>query len=257
MQIPLKEILTTLLFKIESLEDICRNSKGYDSSNMSILSIRVDEPLIMNAIVAFPYNESKKELVKLKERIKFLSQNDVWFENLISNIFIIKDNYDLKESLSIITEELTQLDQFIDTLIAIVHKSIPPEDLLDANLKQDFFYDLVQWTDNHKQSILIVDGLKSDDEIAEQFYSIYKMKTPITQYFLNFNWEKGAIYYLLRWIATTNKKINRIAFYENPYFLIEGKNIKERSLSKGASGFETNNSDLKKLIDTYIRPYQS
>ena len=101
MQIPLKEILTTLLFKIESLEDICRNSKGYDSSNMSILSIRVDEPLIMNAIVAFPYNESKKELVKLKERIKFLSQNDVWFENLISIIFIIKDNYDLKESLSI------------------------------------------------------------------------------------------------------------------------------------------------------------
>jgi hypothetical protein len=89
------------------------------------------------------------------------------------------------------------------SIVLLIHikLAIIQDDLLNTKLKLSFFSNVLTWTDTDKNQLLNVQGSKSEDGIAMQFYDIYIGKEPKTNYTLNFLWRKEAIYYLLKQIA--------------------------------------------------------
>ena len=257
MEKELEEVLYPLTFKVEEIKRLSTKKKLWVSENLNALHIEINFFLIEKDLIQFPYKEAITKLNKIKSTISDLCTSEVEMETLINNIFLIKDVVDVKYALEIIVEELNILISKIDSLIKNVYDSIPPETLLDKTLRLAFFEDLITWTDTHRKQIIEVTGPKKDSEIAEQLYAMYKGNSFKTAHTINFIWEKEVVYYLLHWIAATNKELNKKIFVECHLFQLHGHAIKYNNLRKGVNSFKSKKNDfpLKLLIENYLKPY--
>ena len=248
----LESILASLLNKVNSIYDIYSNKKKYSDENLVILNLEIDFIAIKEKINNFSYDITNEVLDTLKTKLIFLYKTEIAQEILVRSMFVVKDVFDYKEAKNILLEEIHELIFQVDKLLMHIKASISQDDLLNTKLKLDFFRKVLTWTDTDKRQLLSVHGSKTDDSIAMQFYDIYMGKEPKTKYTINFLWSKEAIYYLLKQIASTNKKLVKKSFYENPLFTINGEAIKDSSVRPGAIKFEKDNSQLKKFIDSYF-----
>lgn len=248
----LEILLASLLYKVNTIYEIYRDKKKYSIENLELLSLEIDFIDIKEKINNFPYDTTNEVLDDIKTKLFFLYKTEVVQEILVHSIFIIKDAIDYKEAKKILLDEFHELISQVDKLLMHIKVAISQDDLLNTKLKLDFFRNVLTWTDTDKRQLLSVQGSKSEDSIAIQFYDIYMGKEPKTKYTLNFLWSKEAIYYLLKQIASTNKTLIKKSFYENPLFTINGDSIKDSSVRPGASKFEKDNSRLKTFIDSYF-----
>lgn len=248
----LEILLASLLYKVNTIYGIYRDKKKYSIENLEILSFEIDFIEIKDKINNFPYDITNDVLDDLKIKLIFIYKTEVAQEILIRNMFVIKDVFDYKEAKNILLDEVHELISQVDKLLMHIKVAISQDDLLNTKLKLGFFRNVLTWTDTDKSQLLNVQGSKSEDGIAMQFYYIYMGKEPKTNYTLNFLWRKEAIYYLLKQIASTNKNLVKKSFYENPLFTINGEAIKDSSVRSGALKFEKDNSQLKKFIDGYF-----
>ena len=248
----LEILLASLLYKVNTIYGIYRDKKKYSIENLELLSFEIDFIEIKDKINNFPYDSTNDVLDDLKIKLIFIYKTEVAQEILIHNMFVIKDVFDYKEAKNILLDEVRELISQVDKLLIHIKYAISQDDLLNTKLKLDFFRNVLTWTDTDKRQLLYVQGSKTDDSIAMQFYDIYMGKEPKTKYTLNFLWSKEAIYYLLKQIASTNKNLVNKSFYENPLFTINGDAIKDSSVRSGALKFENDNSQLKTFIDSYF-----
>jgi hypothetical protein len=248
----LEILLASLLYKVNTIYEIYRDKKKYSIENLELLSLEIDFIDIKEKINNFPYDTTNEVLDDIKTKLFFLYKTEVVQEILVHSIFIIKDAIDYKEAKKILLDEFHELISQVDKLLMHIKVAISQDGLLNTKLKLDFFRNVLTWTDTDKRQLLSVQGSKSEDSIAIQFYDIYMGKEPKTKYTLNFLWSKEAIYYLLKQIASTNKTLIKKSFYENPLFTINGDSIKDSSVRPGASKFEKDNSRLKTFIDSYF-----
>jgi hypothetical protein len=92
----------------------------------------------------------------------------------------------------------------------------------------------------------------NEQDIAQQFYDIYKENKLKTKHTIHFCCSKSECYYLLYKIASTSPTLDKAKFYESPYFMSKGENIKERSLTKSVSIWNKEEPTKKKYIDKYF-----
>lgn len=248
----LEILLSSLLYKVNTIYGIYRDKKKYNIENLELLSLQIDFIDIKEKINNFSYDSTNEVLDDLKTKLIFLYKTDIVHEVLVHSMFVIKDLVDYREASKIILDEVHDLIFQVDKLLIHIKLAIIQDDLLNTKLKLSFFSNVLTWTDTDKNQLLNVQGSKSEDGIAMQFYDIYMGKEPKTNYTLNFLWRKEAIYYLLKQIASTNNNLVKKSFYENPLFTINGESIKDSSLRPGASKFEKDNSRLKTFIDSYF-----
>jgi len=248
----LENLLASLLYKVNTMYSIYRDKKKYSIENLELLSLEIDFIGIKEKIKNFTYDSTSGLLDDLKIKLIFLYKTEVAQENLVRSMFVVKDVFDYKEAKNILLDEIHELISQVDKLLMHIKASISQDDLLNTKLKLDFFRIVLTWTDTDKRQLLSVQGSKTDDSIAMQFYDIYMGKEPKSNYTINFLWSKEAIYYLLKQIASTNKNLVKKSFYENPLFTINGEAIKDSSVRPGATKFEKGNSRLKTFIDSYF-----
>jgi hypothetical protein len=248
----LESLLESLVYKVNAIYGIYRNKKKYSTENLDLLSLDIDFIEIKEKINNFPYYLTSQILDDLKTKLMFLYKKEIVHEIIVPSMFTIKDAIDYKEAKKIILDEIHELISQVDELLIHIKFAISQDELLNTKLKLDLFRNVLTWTDTDKRQLLNVQGSKTDDSIAMQFYDIYVGKEPKTNYTLNFLWSKEAIYYLLKKIASTNKNLINKSFYENPLFTINGEAIKDSSVRSGALKFEKDNSRLKTFIESYF-----
>ena len=257
LELTIEEILASLLLKVDKIKRLSTKKDVWVSENLDVLHIEIDFFQIKKDLLGYPYKEAISKLNEIKITISDLCISEFEMETLIYNLFLVEDFMDFKVALSIITDELKIFVSNIDNLIKYVYDSIPPEILLDKTLKLAFFEALITWTDTNGKHLIEVKGEKSDPKICEQLYALYREKPLKTAFKIDFVWEKNAVYYLLHWIASSNRTSKTESFVESPYFTINDEPIKYPNLRKGVNRFKGGNSKLKLLIDDYLKPYGS
>ena len=249
-QIP--DLLRPLFEKVDFLESGCNGKLNFTEENLYLIGKPIDYIYISDNIELIPYFDSVKILKNLKERVERIFNDNDWYDTLKSNIFNIKDKTDNETAEEILDFEIKQLHKFINDLIIIVQITIPGGDLLESSLELDSFPSILRWSDLDGRKLLSVEGVKSDPEIALQFYYIYKEVEFSTQYIFNFNWDKEAVCYLLIKLASTNKSINRKNFIESNFFKCKNQNFDYNNARKSATSFKSKKNSLMILIDRYF-----
>lgn len=255
LEFTIEEILASLLLKVDKIKRLSTKKDVWVSENLNVLHIEIDFFQIKKNLLGYPYKEAISKLNEIKITISDLCISEFEMETLIYNLFLVEDVIDFKYALEIIVKELNTLISKIDSLIKHVYDSIPPEILLDKTLKIDFFKYLLSWTDTYRNPIVQTSTPNIDNELIEQFFSIYKERPLETSHQINFLCPKGAAYYILHKIAETNKQLIRKRFFENPYFKIQKEKIIYSTLRKGVNTFEKADTKLKTMIDSYFKPY--
>lgn len=246
------ELLHPIYEKVNFLEKVCKGSIKYNDENLYLLSQPIDYLYIKTNIEIIPYFDSMKTLKNFNERVERIFNDNEWYDVLKNNIFRIKDKLDNETAEEILDLEIKLLHKSINDLIINIQITIPADDLSGNSLKLDLFPTILRWVDLDDRKLISVDGVKSDTEIALQFYSIYKGIEFSTEYIFNFNWDKEAVCYLLIKLASTNISINRKNFIESIFFKCKNQNFDYNNTRKSATSFKSKKNSLMILIDRYF-----